>query len=585
MLDLLIKGGSIVDGTGAKPFTGDIGVKDGLISEVGAVSTNAKQTVEAGGAIVSPGWIDVHTHYDGQVAWDSQIAPSSNHGVTTVIMGNCGVGFAPVRPGEQDQLIELMEGVEDIPGSALNEGIPWGKWETFEDYMDFLESREYALDVGAQLPHGALRSYVMGKRNSLDANATADDIEEMGKHIERAMKAGAMGFSTSRTIGHRSLTGEPVPGTFAADDELMGFAKAMKNAGRGVFEVIPSNVIGELEMFGGEKKSTLEEIALMARFSRESERKVTFTQLQIAESHDRWRYAFEATEKENANGAQLYPQVSGRGVGMLTSFRTYHMFMRRKSYLELEHVPVEERIRELLKPEVKAKILADEDIPHPSAGSMKNIYRHYQANLHQTFEMRHTADYEPESERSIASIARVKGCSAEELMYDALCKEDGQVFCILLGSNYYQHTLDPLREMIVHPNSVSGLGDAGAHVNFIADGAMPSFSLIHWVRDRSRGEKLPIEMVVNKQTGANADLYDLHDRGKIQVGKRADLNVIELDKLMLKKPNIYADLPAGGTRIIQEVDGYIGTWVNGVQTRSNGEDLGKRPGRLVRGGY
>ena len=585
MLDLVIKSGTIVDGTGAPSYAGDIGVKDGVIAELGKVSSKAKQSVDADGAIVSPGWVDIHTHYDGQVAWDSQVAPSSNHGVTTVVMGNCGVGFAPVRPGDQDQLIELMEGVEDIPGSALNEGIPWGEWETFEEYMDFLETREYALDVGAQLPHGALRSYVMGKRNSLDSNATAEDIEEMGQHIERAMKAGAMGFSTSRTIGHRSLTGEPVPGTFAADDELMGFAKAMKRAGRGVFEVIPSNVIGELEMFGGEKKSTLEEIALMGRFSRESGRKVTFTQLQIAESHDRWRYAFDATDQENANGARLFPQVSGRGVGMLTSFRTYHMFMRRKTYIELEHLTKEELIRELLKPEVKAKILADEDIPHPSAGSMKNIYRHYKASLHQTFEMEHAADYEPESERSIASIANNNGLNAEELMYDALCKENGTAFSILLGSNYYQHTLDPLREMIVHPSSVSGLGDAGAHVNFIADGAMPSFSLIHWVRDRKRGEKLPIEMVIQKQTGANADLYDLHDRGKIALGRRADLNVIDLANLSLKKPQIHADLPAGGTRIIQEVDGYIGTWVNGIQTRANGNDLGARPGRLVRGRY
>lgn len=583
MLDFVIKGGTVVDGTGSDARTADVGVKDGIITEIGNVTTPAARTIDGDGALVTPGWVDIHTHYDGQVAWDDQIAPSSNHGVTSVVMGNCGVGFAPVRPNGEKSLIELMEGVEDIPGSALNDGIPWGAWESFEDYMDFLEGREYALDIGAQLPHGALRNYVMGERNSIHANATAEDIEEMSGHIERAMRAGAMGFSTSRTIGHRSLTGEPVPGTFAADDELMGFAAAMKRAGRGVFEVIPASVIGELEMFGGEKKSTFEEIALMARFSRESGRKVTFTQLQISEAPDRWRLALEATDDENAKGAQLFPQVSGRGVGLLTSFRTYHMFMRRETYLALAELPEEQRLAELKKPEVRAKILSDKDIPHPDKGSMKNIYMHYANSLHQTFQFRHYADYEPEEERSIAAVAKSENRDPAEVMYDALLADNGSAFNVLLGSNYYEYSLDPLRQMIAHPSSVSGLGDAGAHVNFIADGAMPSFSLIHWVRDRTRGEKLPLELIVHKQTGANASLYGLHDRGEIAIGKRADINIIDLDKLALNRPEIHADLPSGGTRIIQPVDGYLATFVNGVQTREDGKDLGQRPGRLIRG--
>jgi len=498
-------------------------------------------------------------------------------------MGNCGVGFAPVRPGGEKVLIELMEGVEDIPGTALYDGIPWGEWETFEQYMDFLESRNYSMDIGAQLPHGALRSYVMGARSSLEAHANEDDIEEMGKHIERAMKAGAMGFSTSRTLGHRSLSGEPVPGTFAAEVELMHFAKSMKRAGRGVFEVIPSSVIGELEAFGGEKHSTFEEIKLMGDFSRESGRKVTFTQLQIAEAPQRWKLAFEATDKENSNGAQLYPQVAGRGVGLLTSFRTYHMFMRRETFLKLAELPNEQMIAELNKPEVRAQILSDKDIPHPDAGSMKNIFGHYKRSLHQTFEMEHTADYEPEGSRSIKAIAEREGRNPDEVMYESLLKEDGNAFCVLLGSKYYEYSLDPLRQMISHPMSVSGLGDAGAHVNFIADGAMPSFSMIHWVRDRTRGEKLQLELVIHKLTGANASLYGLADRGVIAEGKRADINVFDLDKMSLHKPSIFNDLPGGGSRIIQDVDGYIGTFVKGTQTRSNGEDTGARPGTLVRG--
>lgn len=583
MLDLLIKGGTVVDGLNNAPIAADVGIKDGMIAEIGSVSTPAKREIDADGAVVAPGWVDVHTHYDGQVTWDDEIAPSFQHGVTTAIMGNCGVGFAPVRRGGEKVLIELMEGVEDIPGTALYEGIPWGEWETFEEYMDYLESRSYTIDIGAQLPHGALRSYVMGARSSLGAHANAEDVEEMGKHIERAMKAGAMGFSTSRTLGHRSLSGEPVPGTFAPEIELMEFAKAMKRAGRGVFEVIPASVVGELEIFGGEKHSTFEEIKLMGDFSRASGRKVTFTQLQIAEAPQRWKLAFEATDHENANGAQLFPQVSGRGVGMLTSFQTYHMFMRRKTFLELEGLSHDEKMKQLKRPEIRSKILSDKNIKHPDAGSMQNLYRHYEKSLKQTFKLRHTADYEPEGERSIQAIAERENRDPHDVMYDILLEDNGTAFSVLLGSNYYEYSLDPLRQMMSHPKSVYGLGDAGAHVSYIADGSMPSFSMIHWVRDRTRGDKLPLELVVHKQTGANADLYGLTDRGVIAVGKRADLNIIDIEALELKTPELHNDLPAGGSRIIQNVDGYIGTFVNGIQTRSNGEDTGARPGTLVRG--
>ena len=572
-----------MDGTGHSAKTGDIGIKDGIIVETGSISSLSSRIVNADGAIVTPGWVDTHTHYDGQVAWDDALAPSSNHGVTTVVMGNCGVGFAPVRPNGAQALIELMEGVEDIPGTALYEGMPWGEWETFEDYLDFLDGREYSIDIGAQLPHGALRSYVMGEQESLEGDATQPQIEDMCLHVERAMRAGAMGFSTSRTIGHRSISGSAVPGTFAAETELLSLANAMKTAGRGVFQAIPASVIGDLEFLGGEKKTLLEEIKLFANISRKSGRKLTYTQLQVGEDVDQWRKALKEVDKQNERGAQIFPQVTSRGVGFMTSLRTYHMFMRRETYIKMTDLSHEARLRELKKADVRSKILADKDIRHPSEGSMENVYEYFGANLHQMFQLRHNTDYEPEENRSIAAIANAQGRSAQEVMYDALVEGDGTGFCVLLGPSYHQFSLEPVKQMIEHKSSVLGLGDAGAHVNFVSDGVLPTFSLIHWVRDRQRGNKLPIELIINKQTAATASLYGLKDRGVLAVGKRADINIIDLEKLAIGDFELQADLPAGGTRILQSATGYVATFVKGVQTRGNGVDLGRRPGRLIRG--
>ena len=572
-----------MDGTGHSAKTGDIGIKDGIIVETGSISSLSSRIVNADGAIVTPGWVDTHTHYDGQVAWDDALAPSSNHGVTTVIMGNCGVGFAPVRPNGAQALIELMEGVEDIPGTALYEGMPWGEWETFEDYLDFLDGREYSIDIGAQLPHGALRSYVMGEHESLEGDATQPQIEDMCLHVERAMRAGATGFSTSRTIGHRSISGSAVPGTFAAETELLSLANAMKTAGRGVFQAIPASVIGDLEFLGGEKKTLLEEIKLFANISRKSGRKLTYTQLQVGEDVDQWRKALKEVDKQNERGAQIFPQVTSRGVGFMTSLRTYHMFMRRETYIKMTDLSHEARLRELKKADVRSKILADKDIRHPSEGSMENVYEYFGENLHQMFQLRHNTDYEPEENRSIAAIANAQGRSAQEVMYDALVEGDGTGFCVLLGPSYHQFSLEPVKQMIEHKSSVLGLGDAGAHVNFVSDGVLPTFSLIHWVRDRQRGNKLPIELIINKQTAATASLYGLKDRGVLAVGKRADINIIDLEKLAIGDFELQADLPAGGTRILQSATGYVATFVKGVQTRGNGVDLGRRPGRLIRG--
>lgn len=583
MLDTLIKGATLVDGTGAPSYIGDIGIKDGLIAELGSVSTPATRSIDASGAIATPGWVDVHTHYDGQVAWDSELAPSSNNGVTTVVMGNCGVGFAPVRPNGEQALIELMEGVEDIPGTALYEGIPWGNWETFEQYMDYVATRELSIDVGAQIPHGALRSYVMGLEESIEDDATAAQIEEMASHVENALRAGAMGFSTSRTIGHMSIDGSTVPGTFAADEELFGIADSMKRVGRGVFQAIPACAVGELEHLGGERRQTLDEIAFFGEISRRSGRKVSYTHLQGDHDTSLWRTALERVDQENASGAQLFPQVPTRGVGFMTSLRTYHTFMRRKAYLALASLPHDQLVAEMRKPENKAKIIADEDIPHPDGGSMENVYDYFASNLHLTFKLEHGADYEPGPERSIKALAAAQGVEPLDLMYDALLERDGTAFSVLLGPSYHDISLDPLREMIVHDATVFGLSDAGAHVNFIGDGVMPTFALMHWARDRTRGEKLPLELVVNKQSGATASLFGLNDRGTLHVGKRADINLIDLPALELGYFDLRSDLPAGGNRILQKTSGYLASFVKGQQIRENGKDLGVRPGRLVRG--
>jgi N-acyl-D-amino-acid deacylase len=583
MHDYLLKGGTIVDGTGRPSFVGDVTIKDGRIAAVGpSIHEPAKEVVDAAGCIVAPGWVDVHTHYDGQVAWDDEIDPSARNGVTTVVMGNCGVGFAPVPRGGEKDLIELMEGVEDIPGTALYEGIPWGAWETFPEYLDFLGSRTYALDIAAQIAHGAVRNYVMGARGRANEDATADDIAAMSRIVRDALDAGAVGVSTSRTIGHRSINGGEVPGTFAADEELIAFADAIKQAGRGVFEIIPAGAVGQLPQLGGERHSTMDEIDRMAALSRVCGRPVTFTLVQVRDNPELWRAVLERVTAHNAAGAQLRPQVCARPVGMISGLNGYHMFMRRETFLALAGLPLEQLVAELRKPEVKAAILTDKNIRHPQAGSMNNLHGHFRQALGQMFPMGSPVDYEPPPEMSFAAMAAAQGREPDEVMYDFLLEEDGRSFAILLGGNYLYGNFDVIREMLTHEHTVTGLSDAGAHVSLIVDGAMPTYQLTHWVRDRSRGDRLPLEFIVAKQTAVNADLYGLKDRGRLLPGLRADINIIDLARLKTDRPVPHHDLPAGGRRIMQPVEGYVGTFVNGVRTRRNDKDTGARPGRLVR---
>ena len=583
MHDYILKGGTIVDGTGAAPVSGDVAISGGRIAAVGgSINEAAKEIVDAAGCIVAPGWVDVHTHYDGQVAWDDVIDPSASNGVTTAVMGNCGVGFAPVPPGGEKELIELMEGVEDIPGTALYEGMPWGQWETFPEYLDFLGDRKYALDIGAQIAHGAIRNYVMGERGRNNEDATEDDIAAMGQIVQEAIEAGAVGVSTSRTIGHRSIDGRQVPGTFAADDELMSFAGAIERAGRGVFEIIPSSSIGDLPQLGGEHRSSLEEVEMMARVSKACGRPVTFTMIQVFEDPELWRTILAKVAEHNANGAQLRPQVCARPIGMITGLTGYHLFMRREAFLKMADLPLDQLVAEMRKPEVRKAIMDSQDIPHPQDGSMQTVYGAFKMAMSVMFPMGNPVNYEPEPDQSFAAMAQKQGRSEEDVMYDFLLEEDGKAFGILLGANYLAKDFEVIREMLANDHTVTGLSDAGAHVSLIVDGTMPTYQLTHWTRDRTRGEKLPIEFIVKKQTANNADLYGMKDRGRLQPGLRADVNVIDLNRLTVERPVAHYDLPAGGRRIMQPVEGYVGTWVNGVRTRENDADTGNRPGRVVR---
>ena len=580
MYDYLIKGATIVDGTGAAPRQGDVAIQDGVIAEVGSISGAAKEEIAASGAHLTPGWVDVHTHYDGQVSWDDTIEPSFSHGVTSVVMGNCGVGFAPCPPGGEERLIQLMEGVEDIPGTALYEGIEWGRWETFPEYIDYLGTRQFTMDVGTQIPHSAVRNYVMGDRALTHEDATAEDLEAIAQIVEAGLTAGAVGFSTSRTVGHRSVLGESIPGTFAEKDELLAIAGAMKKAGKGVFQAVPAGVVGE--MAGPERWTTEQEVELFTEIGKASGRNCTFTLVQNGNKPDQWRNCLALVEQANQQGVVMTPQIATRPIGFVTSLRAYHMFQQRETYLKLKPLPVSERISEMRKPEVKAAILADKDVAPDQPGVMANVYGLLAMAAPNMFPIELPINYEPEPSQNIAARAAAAGQDVASYMYDFLLENDGNNFAILLGANFVDGSFSVMEEMITHPNTTIGLSDAGAHVNLIFDAVGPTYQLTHWVRDRTRGPKMPIELIVRKQTLANAELFGLHDRGQIAVGKRADLNLFDLDKLALGALAVHSDLPAGGNRILQGAQGYLNTFVAGVKTRENDADTGARPGRVIR---
>jgi N-acyl-D-amino-acid deacylase len=580
MYDYLIKNATIIDGLGDKPYSGDVAIEDGKIAALGKVDGSAKETVNADGACATPGWVDVHTHFDGQVSWDDKIDPSFSHGVTSVVMGNCGVGFAPCPPGGERGMIELMEGVEDIPGTALFEGIEWGKWETFPEYIDYLGTKQYTLDVGTQIPHSAVRNYVMGERALRHEDATSDDLEAMSKIVIEGLNAGALGFSTSRTIGHRSILGEPIPGTFAEKAELLAIGRAMKEVNKGVFQAVPAGVVGDIA--GPEKWTTEQEVELFAEIARESGRVCTFTLAQNGNRPDQWRNCLDIVEKANAEGVSITPQIATRPIGFVTSIQTYHMFQRRETFLKLSGLPLPQLLAELKKPDVKAAILADKDIPPTEPGAMANIFGMMAMAAPMMFPIEMPINYEPEASGNMGALAAASGKDINEFMYDYLTAGEGGQFAILLGANFVDGSFSVMEDMIMHPNTTIGLSDAGAHVNLIFDAVGPTYQLTHWVRDRTRGDRMPIELMVRKQTHTNAQLFGMTDRGSLQVGKRADLNVFDLDRLGLGRLEVHHDLPAGGSRILQSAEGYLNTFVAGVKTRENDQDTGARPGRVIR---
>ena len=571
MYDLIVRGGMIVDGSGEAPREGDVAVKDGRIVAVGRVEGEAREEIDAHGLAVTPGFVDIHTHYDGQVTWDAHLTPSCWHGVTTAVFGNCGVGFAPVRPNERDYLISLMEAVEDIPGAALAEGIEW-EWETFPEFMDAVGKRELGMDVAAQVPHGAVRTYVMGERGANNEAATPEDIEQMAEIVRGGMEAGALGFSTSRTIMHKAASGDPMPGTFAAEDELFGLGRVLGELGKGIFELAPVGAAGE-DVIGARA-----EMDWMRRLSAEIGRPVSFAMLQVDAEPTLWRDLLEESQKAVAEGAQVYPQTAGRPFGMLVGHQTeYHPFRDRPTYEGLMELPFEERIARLGEPEVRAAILSEKvDYDDPMSA-------YVMASFHKLFPLGEKPNYEPAQEDSVAGIAEREGRSPEDVLYDCMLGQEGRELLLFPLLNYSDGNCDPIYEMIQHPRAVLGLGDGGAHCGIICDASIQTFMLSHWVRDRDRGPKLPVELVVQRMTSDTANLYGLRDRGLIAPGYKADLNVIDLDTVGLKLPEMVFDLPAGGRRLIQRADGYRYTLVNGQVTMRDGVPTGELPGRLIRG--
>jgi N-acyl-D-amino-acid deacylase len=568
MHDLIIRGGTVVDGTGSAPRTADVAVDGGVITEVGSLTgESARRTVDADGLVVTPGFVDIHTHYDGQVSWDPLVTPSSWHGVTTVVMGNCGVGFAPVRPGKEEWLIQLMEGVEDIPGAALAEGIKWG-WESFPDYLDAIDGMSRSIDIATQVPHGAVRGYVMGERGARNEPATPEDIAAMAEVVRAGMLAGALGFSTSRTTLHTAVDGEPVPGTFAAEDELFGIGRVLGELGTGVIELAPAGVMGE------DLLAPASEVAWMRKLSAETGRPISFGLSQHNHAPEAWREVLRLTEEAIKDGADLRPQVSGRPLNLLIGWQTFHPFATRETYLKIADLPLAERVAQLRKPEIRDAILNE---PSADTAALKVIG----TSLDRIFPMGEPPNYEPAASDSVSAIAARQNRPDEEVLYDLMMAHDGRELLMfaLLGFSY--GNLDAVREMLIHPSTALGLSDGGAHVGAVCDASMPTFMLTHWARDRAY-DRLPLELVVRKTTMDTARLYGLGDRGVIKPGFKADLNVLDFQALSLQLPHVAYDLPAGARRLVQGATGYVATIVNGEVTLVSGEDTGARPGRLVR---
>jgi len=562
--DIVIRGGTVADGRGADLFEADVAIKDGRISEVGKVSAKGKEEIDARGRLVAPGFVDVHTHYDGQVTWAHDITPSSQNGVTTAIMGNCGVGFAPCKPADHIRLIQLMEGVEDIPEPVLSAGIPWS-WESFPDYMDWLSKRNFDIDIGAQLPHAALRVYVMGERGARRDPSTADDNKAMAALAREAVRSGALGFSTSRTLNHRTSTGDYTPTLKAGEDELTAIAGAMQAEGRSVLQFV-------LDL------STIhEDLPMMLRVAENTRCPVSFSITQNDKAPQRWRQTLAEINEAAARGLSVTAQIAARPVGLMLGLElSRNPFQTHPSYRAIADLPLTERVARLRQPEVRAAILSE----NATATDDPLFFR---PNYDKMYLLGNPPDYEQPPENTLGARARREGRQPEELAYDAMLTDEGRGMLYVPFLNYADGNLDATRAMLRDPRSVPGLSDGGAHCGIICDASFPTYLLTHWTRDRSRGEKLSIPFVVAVQSRKTALSVGLYDRGLIATGYKGDVNVIDYDKLHLHPPKVHYDLPVGGRRLLQQVDGYDATIVSGVVTRRGGHATGARPGRLVRG--
>jgi N-acyl-D-aspartate/D-glutamate deacylase len=565
--DLVIRNGSVADGMGGPLVTADVAVKDGKIAAIGKIVGRGREEIDAKGKLVTPGFVDIHTHYDGQATWDPRLNPSSWHGVTTVVMGNCGVGFAPVRVKDRERLIELMEGVEDIPGAALHEGLKWN-WESFAEYLDAVESRPHDIDIAAQLPHGALRVYVMGERGAKLEAATDDDIAQMRELTADAMRAGALGFSTSRTLNHKTVKGDPTPSLRATEAELVGIAQGMKDAGTGVFEMISD--FNQPDM--------LTEFGMIRRIVEGSGRPLTLSLAQGHSSSQGWRKILELIEKSSDAGLPIKAQVAPRPIGVLLGLQgTINPFITHAAFQPIKDKPLAEKVKAMRDTAFRAAILAESaerERAHPLARGIMAFER--------MFPLGNPPNYEPAKETSIAAIAARSNRSAADIAYDLLLEDDGRAFLFAPFANFADYNLDPCGEMIAHKDCVMGLGDGGAHVGIISDANFVTYLLTHWGRDRASG-RFDLGFLVKRQTHDTARAVGLNDRGVIAPGMKADLNVIDMDTLEVEAPSMAYDLPAGGKRLLQGAKGYEATIVSGEVIYRKGKPTGALPGKLIRG--
>lgn len=560
---LVIRGGTVADGTGRVLFEADIGIADGRIVSVGRIGGRGAEEIDARGMLVTPGFVDPHTHYDAQVTWANHITPSSCNGVTTALVGNCGVGFAPCKPEQRDMLVRLMEGVEDIPEPVLTEGLPWN-WQSFPDYLDRLDERRFDVDVATQVPHAALRVFVMGERGAAREPATEVERAEMARLAAEGIRAGALGFSTSRTLNHKTLAGQPIPTLDAAEDELMAIARAVGQTGAGWLQVISD--------YG----DTIEdEFAMLRRLVEASGRPMTTTVLERDSKPGEWRRLLDLVAEANAAGLPMTGMVLTRPTGIMLGFEiSQNPFIGCPSWAEIRHLPFPARIAALRDPSLRARLISES----PGDPAMTRRLRYWD----RIFPLGNPPDYEPPAERSIGAEARRLGVDPAALAYDRLLENDGRAILYVPLSNYAHGSLETVRAMMAHPHTLIGLGDGGAHVSILCDASAMTYGLTHWTRDRASG-RFPVEWMVRRLTADNARALGLHDRGVIAPGLKADINVVDYDRLRLHAPKVVYDLPAGGRRLMQQADGYVATVLSGEIVLRDGEPTGQLPGRLVRG--